>query len=190
MAWFVSRRNCPSFLTANTVAGPLDNAHRPGRTGGNHQDPPATLLLPGRTHHPQGAPSHPAPAPRLALAKPVQPRSRQTTRPAAPFLIAPTVSDCPRACPTPARLTPACLLLQSGCRSRLPPALRAVRNRLRGADTLSTRPNPSGSKTCRLYPSLFMPRLTSPTTSFRWIRAWGLVKPCSSSFCRNSASGI
>ena len=22
MAWFVSRRNCPSFLTANTVAGP------------------------------------------------------------------------------------------------------------------------------------------------------------------------
>ena len=151
-------------------SGPLDNAHRPGRTGGNHQDPPATLLLPGRTHHPQGAPSHPAPAPRLALAKPVQPRSRQTTRPAAPFLIAPTVSDCPRACPTPARLAPACLLLQSGCRSRLPPALRAVRNRLRGADTLSTRPNPSGSKTCRLYPSLFMPRLTSPTTSLRWIR--------------------
>ena len=24
MAWFVSRRNCPSFLTANTIAGPLD----------------------------------------------------------------------------------------------------------------------------------------------------------------------
>ena len=24
MAWFVSRRNCPSFLTANTVAGLLD----------------------------------------------------------------------------------------------------------------------------------------------------------------------
>ena len=23
MAWFVSRRNCPSFLTANTVAGPF-----------------------------------------------------------------------------------------------------------------------------------------------------------------------
>ena len=80
------------------------------------------------------------------------------------------MSDCPRACPTPARLAPACLLLQSGCRSRLPPVLRAVRNRLRGADTLSTRPNPSGSKTCRLYPSLFMPRLTSPTTSLRWIR--------------------
>ena len=23
MAWFVSRRNCPSCLTANTVAGPI-----------------------------------------------------------------------------------------------------------------------------------------------------------------------
>ena len=91
-------------------SGPLDNAHRPGRATGNHQDPPATLLLPGRTAHSLGPPSHPAPAPRLALAKPVQPRSRQTTRPAAPFLIAPTVSDCPRACPTPARLAPACLL--------------------------------------------------------------------------------
>ena len=88
-------------------------------------------------------------------------------------LIGPTVSDCPRACPTPARLAPACLLLQSGCRPRPPPALRAVRNRLRGADTLSTRPNPSGSKTCRLYPLLFMPRLTSLTTSPRWMR----VKP-------------
>ena len=31
MAWFVSRRNCPSFLTANTVAGPLDRPHRAGR---------------------------------------------------------------------------------------------------------------------------------------------------------------
>ena len=65
--------------------GPLDNAHRPGRAGGNHQDPPTTLLLPGRTAHPQGAPPHPAPAPRLALAKPVEPCSRQTTLRALPL---------------------------------------------------------------------------------------------------------
>ena len=39
MAWFVSRRNCPSFLTANTVAGPLDWAHWSGRAGGDHLEP-------------------------------------------------------------------------------------------------------------------------------------------------------
>ena len=54
MAWLLSRRNRLSFLTANTVAGPLDRAHRSGRATGNHQDPPAALLLPRRTHHPQG----------------------------------------------------------------------------------------------------------------------------------------
>ena len=36
------------------------------------QDPPATLLLPGRTRHPQSTPSHPALPPGLALAKAVQ----------------------------------------------------------------------------------------------------------------------
>ena len=62
--------------------------------------------LAGRPHS-FGAPPHPAPAPGLALAKPVQPRSRQTTRPAAPFLIAPMVSDCPPDYPTPGRPPPA-----------------------------------------------------------------------------------
>ena len=52
--------------------GPLDNAHRPGRAGANHQDPPTTLPLSRRTAHPQGAPPHPAPAPPLALGNPVQ----------------------------------------------------------------------------------------------------------------------
>ena len=72
MAWFVSRRNCPSCLTANTVAGPLDNAHRPGRAGADHQDPAATLLLYRRTPHPLGAPPHFASAKALALGNPVQ----------------------------------------------------------------------------------------------------------------------
>ena len=72
--------------------GTLDNAHRSGRTGGNHQDPPTTLLLLGRTHHPQGTPPHPAPAPQLAVAKPVQLRPEATARPATPFLTAPDPS--------------------------------------------------------------------------------------------------
>ena len=70
--------------------GPLDRAPRPGRAGGDyHQDPPAALLLPGRTPHPQGPPPHPASPPGLALAKPVQQRPRSIARPATPFLTLP-----------------------------------------------------------------------------------------------------
>ena len=82
MAWFVSRRNCPSFLTANTVAGPLDGAHRSGPAGGDHQDPATTLLLPRRTARPLGAPPHFASSPALALAEPVQWRPRSIASPA------------------------------------------------------------------------------------------------------------
>ena len=39
--------------------GPLDGAHRSGRAGGDHQDPSATVLLPGRTAHPLGTPPPP-----------------------------------------------------------------------------------------------------------------------------------
>ena len=92
MAWFVSRRNCPSFLTANTVAGPLDRAARSGPAGGNHQDPPTTLLLYGRTAHPLSAPTHPASSPALALGKPVQWRPGSIARPPTPFLTAPDPS--------------------------------------------------------------------------------------------------
>ena len=38
--------------------GTLDGAHRSGRATGHHQDPAATLLRPGRTAHPLGAPPH------------------------------------------------------------------------------------------------------------------------------------
>ena len=88
MAWFVSRRNCPSFLTANTVAGPLDHAYRSGRATGDHQDPPTTLLLHRRTAHPLGAPPHPASSPALALEKPVQSRPGTTARHPTPGLTA------------------------------------------------------------------------------------------------------
>ena len=88
MAWFVSRRNCPSFLTANTVAGPLDGAHRSGPAAGDHQDPPTTLLLYRRTAHPLGAPPHFASAKALALGNPVQWRPGTIASPATPSLTA------------------------------------------------------------------------------------------------------
>ena len=69
-------------------SGSLDNARRPGRATGNHQDPQAALLRSGRTAHPLGPASHPASAPGLALAEPVQQRSGETARPAASFLTA------------------------------------------------------------------------------------------------------
>ena len=93
MAWFVSRRNCPSFLTANTVAGSLDGAHRSGPAGSDHQDPAATLLLPLRSAHPLGAPPHFASAPRLALGNPVQWRPGTVARHPTPGLTAPSSPD-------------------------------------------------------------------------------------------------
>ena len=65
--------------------GPLDNARRPGRATGNHQDPQAALLRSART-------AHPASSPRLALGKPIQWRPGETARPPAPFLTAPDPS--------------------------------------------------------------------------------------------------
>ena len=89
MAWFVSRRNCQSFLTTNTVAGPLDGPPRSGRATGNHQNPPAPVLLSRRTAHPLGAPPHPASSPALALGNPVQSRPGPAACPATPNLTAP-----------------------------------------------------------------------------------------------------
>ena len=54
--------------------GTLDNSHRSGRATGNHQDPPTTLLLYGRTAHQFGPPTHFTSSPALALGKPVQSR--------------------------------------------------------------------------------------------------------------------
>ena len=47
--------------------GPLDGADRSGRADGHHQDPPAAVLLPGRTAHPLGTPVDPASSGSLAL---------------------------------------------------------------------------------------------------------------------------
>ena len=71
-------------------SGSLDGAHRSWPAGGDHQDPAATLLLPGRTAHPLSAPTHPAPATTLALGKPVQSRPGKIPRLPAPSLTAAT----------------------------------------------------------------------------------------------------
>ena len=47
--------------------GPLDRADRSGRADSHHQDPPAAVLLPGRTAHPLGTPVDPASSGSLAL---------------------------------------------------------------------------------------------------------------------------
>ena len=67
---------------------PLDSAHRSGRAGGDHQDPPAAVLLPGRTDHPLGAPPHTASATALALGSPVRSCPGPIARPATPCLTA------------------------------------------------------------------------------------------------------
>ena len=52
--------------------GTLDRAYRSGRAGGDHQDPPTTVLLYRRTAHPLGATPHFASSPAFALGNPVQ----------------------------------------------------------------------------------------------------------------------
>ena len=99
MAWFVSRRNCQSFLTTNTVAGPLDRAGRSGRADSDHQDPPAAVLRPGRATHPLGAPPHSASPPALALGNPVQPRPGPAASHSIPSLTAPPATDSPTSQP-------------------------------------------------------------------------------------------
>ena len=66
--------------------GALDGAHRSGRAGGDHQDPAAAILLPGRTAHPLGAPPDPAFASALALGGPVHWRPDPIAHPAASLL--------------------------------------------------------------------------------------------------------
>ena len=66
--------------------GPLDRAHRSGGGNGNHQDPPAAPLFPGRTHHPQGPAPNTASPQALALGNPVPLRPRAVAGHATPLL--------------------------------------------------------------------------------------------------------
>ena len=60
-----------------------------GRADRDHQDPSATVLLPGRTAHPLGTPPHPASATALALGNPVQSRPGTAASDSTPSLTAP-----------------------------------------------------------------------------------------------------
>ena len=68
---------------------PLDSADRSGRADRDHQDPPAAVLLPGRTAHTLSAPPYPASAPALALGNPVQSRPGTAASDSTPSLTAP-----------------------------------------------------------------------------------------------------
>ena len=50
------QRRLPGGTGDGPQLGTLVHAHRSARAGAHHQDPAATLLLPGRTPHPQGPP--------------------------------------------------------------------------------------------------------------------------------------
>ena len=59
-----------AWLAVQTMAhnlARLDGADRSGRADSHHQDPPAAVLLPGRTAHPLGTPVDPASSGSLAL---------------------------------------------------------------------------------------------------------------------------
>ena len=162
MAWFVSRRNCPSFLTANTVAGPLDRPHRSGRATGNHQDHAAALLLHRRTAHPHRTPPHPASSPALALGNPVHSRLGPIARHSPTSLTArrrrPTrPPDSPRGCPanscqpSPPVPLPACRLAVFAGRRHCgpPPGHWRGHRPLPSTPSIGTGPGPFASP----YPS-------------------------------------
>ena len=149
MAWFVSRRNCPSFLTANTVAGPLDNSHRSGRAGSDHHDPATTLLLPRRTAHPLGAPTHFASAPYICpSAGPGKTSSVAPWLDCEPFHSQPDGGrlpltrppDYPTASQTCARLVPERLLLHATL--TISPSIATAGHHHRRGVATSRRPHP------------------------------------------------
>ena len=73
----------PRAASPPTLPGwPCDGAARSGRAGGDHQDPPAALLLHCRTAHPVGAPPHFTSATTLALGSPIQSRPGTIAHPA------------------------------------------------------------------------------------------------------------
>ena len=79
-----------------TQLGPLDSAAWPGRADRDHQDSQTALPFPGWKDHPQGPPTHPAPALALALGKPVCLCSGTAAGPAATLLTAQRCLTCPR----------------------------------------------------------------------------------------------
>ena len=70
LVWYVGMRQTDQTICVERNRGPAGSPHWSGRAGGDHQNPAAALLLPGRTHRPKGTPPHPASATGLALAKP------------------------------------------------------------------------------------------------------------------------
>ena len=159
-------------VMAQTV-GPLDNARGAGRADGDHQDPSRTLLLHGRTPHPQGTASHPASSPRLALAKPVRQRPGATARPDAAFATARPAwrpSDQPTARQNHAGSDPQ--VSPAAVRAGNPDPNRPLVSSTSRPSVRST-PHRSATSGSDLYPPLAPSPIAGPaslTVSLRWIR--------------------
>ena len=145
-------------------------------TGGNHQDPPTTVLLYGRMAHPLGTPPHPASSPTLALGESVQWRLGTIARPSISCLTAPLAPDPPirllnglggsRQVGPRVSLAACCPDNLPQHRHRGPPT-----SLLRGYRTLHSGKS-IGTKPSRLFPLPPIPCLTGMATSLRWIRAY------------------
>ena len=156
--------------------GSLDNARRPGRATGNHQDPQAALLRSGRTAHPLGPASHPASAPGLALGKPVQSRPGKIPRLPAPSLTAatsPPTRHPAHGTSPPTRTNPVREghFLPTAC--RITPDMTTAGHQNRVGVATSRRPHPHlWNQTCPIrLPLPIIPCVNDTDVSLRWIRA-------------------
>ena len=156
-------------------SGPLDGPARPGRADRNHQDPPATPLLPRRETYPLGAPPHSASPPALAVGRPVQPRLGPAASHSTVCLTLPKATDPPSSQP----MDPA-NWLQSGTGwspGACSPAGFAQRRRRgpplapRTATADHHRPHLLESATDRRAPMPLTLCSNAKTASLRWIRA-------------------
>ena len=157
-------------------SGSLDNARRPGRATGNHQDPQAALLRSARTAHPLGPASHPASAPGLALAGPVQQRPGKIPRLPAPSLTAatsPPTRHPAHGTSPPTRTNPVREghFLPTAC--RITPDMTTAGHQNRVGVATSRRPHPHlWNQTCPIrLPLPIIPGVNDTDVSLRWIRA-------------------
>ena len=155
--------------------GTLDRAHRSGRAGGDHQDPPTTLLLYGRTVHPLGAPPHFTSSPALALGNPVQWRPRTIASPSISSLTARLAPahplDFPTASKTRAKSVPERLRSHAALTISPTTTTTGRRHTLGVATAPCTQPYLLESKPPRFFPLPRIPCLTGMATSLRWIWA-------------------
>ena len=169
---------------AGAQPGPLDSPHRPGRAGGDHQDPAQTVLLYRRTTHSVRTPPHFASSQALALGMPVQPGLGHPASHSTPDLTAPPLQTLPfghplKLAPVLYASVPCCLVAhQSRPASPLWAAIGASGGcrRTQSATSIRTKPEPSGQH-IHHSPS------RQQHDAIRWIRAYGRRRHTSDILC-------